>query len=471
MSLSDEITSKNSNYSSINDESMKEKKISFRETYQNYITAFIICSLNLLNVTDRYVVSSVLIDVQHYFQVDKSTAGLLQTAFLLCYMAFSPLNGYLGDRINRKYLLVFSLVLWISSTLLGSYVPADKFYLFVLSRCLFGVATASFETIAVPIIGDRFFNDQKQRNRVIILFCMGPPLGTGLSYLIGILSKDLEPDDWRFSMRITPFALLLILISILTGYFEPKRGKDLKITNNDSNSSSFSQDLKILIKNKTFILLSLCWITGIGALSGFSWWSPTLIDYSLRYHQLPYDLDNLKKAYSLIQSLSGVVGLLIPYQLSIYFKKKSYEDIDCFFISLGFFSSSFFMFLYLASIKISAYLTICIYMLMLIFFNFCWVLETNIFLDIVQPRLRSTANSMMIFFLHLFGDSSSPYWIGLIADKCLDLHTKNTVLSSLYCAQLSNYPLVFVFFISGSFALFTTLSFKKDKQIASNLTN
>lgn len=125
------------------------------ENNQGLVTTFILFSLAFLNVADRYIVSSVLLDVQAYYQVSKSTAGLLQTIFLLFYMAFAPLNGYLGDRINRKYLLVTSILIWITSTIGGSFVDHKHFFLFVLSRCLFGIATASFETIGVPIIGDR----------------------------------------------------------------------------------------------------------------------------------------------------------------------------------------------------------------------------------------------------------------------------------------------------------------------------
>ena len=44
---------------------------------QIYLIPFILALMNLINVTDRYVVSSVLIDVQNFFQVSKSTAGLI----------------------------------------------------------------------------------------------------------------------------------------------------------------------------------------------------------------------------------------------------------------------------------------------------------------------------------------------------------------------------------------------------------
>ena len=88
-------------------------------------------------------------------------------------MAFSPLNGYLGDRINRKYLLVSSISIWLISVIAGSYMNKNMFGLFVFFRCLFGVATASFETIAVPILGDTLKGNQRNRDLALILFNLG----------------------------------------------------------------------------------------------------------------------------------------------------------------------------------------------------------------------------------------------------------------------------------------------------------
>ena len=42
-----------------------------------------------------------------------------QTAFVICYMLFAPLFGYLGDRFNRKSILMFGLALWSAATLVG----------------------------------------------------------------------------------------------------------------------------------------------------------------------------------------------------------------------------------------------------------------------------------------------------------------------------------------------------------------
>ncbi|RMZ93100.1 spinster [Brachionus plicatilis] len=319
-------------------------------------------------------------------------------------------------------------------------------------------------------------NNQKLRNKVLLIFCLGSPLGTGVSYLIGIVSKNVYPHDWRFSMRITPVYTFLVLIAVFVGYQEPARDlvsieqldsteEHFSITKR-TNSKHFLDDLKILFTKKTYILLMFTWTTNLAAYVGFSWWSPTIIDYSLKNQRLPYNLDDIKTAYSILQALCGVLGLLIPYQASAFFKRKSikFAKTDCFFMAGGFFASSILLFVYLATIHFDAYFSLYIYMIMIVCFNLCWILEKNIFLDIVQPNLRSTANSLIIFVLHLFGDSASPYWIGLIVDKCLEYKTQNTMSQLLYCSTLSVYPLIFLYFMSGAFSLFMSFTFLNDKQ-------
>ena len=246
-----------------------------RKAYQGTITIIILFSMNMINNADRYIISSVLIDIEKFFDVSKSIAGLLQTIYLLFFMLSSPFNGYLGDRINRKYMLITGLLLWLVSIIVGSLFNQNQFIYFVITRCFFGIATGIYQPVAIPIIGDRFAHDEKMRSRALVLFNMGPPLGIGLSYIIGVLSKELVSDDWRYSMRFTPFFLIFILILILIGYVEPPKANS-KIENEeeqtllDKNAASavlkkrkYIQDVKILFKNRTYVLLVLAWACGL----------------------------------------------------------------------------------------------------------------------------------------------------------------------------------------------------------------
>ena len=244
---------------------------------QKVIVPFILLCLNLLNVTDRYIISSVLIDIEHFFGISKSTAGLLQTTFLLVYMASSPIFGYFGDRVNRKYLLLLSAVIWITGSISGSFVQKDSFVLFLLSRCLFGIATGAFETIAVPITGDLFEGDQKGRGWALLVFNFGAPIGTGLAYLLTLILKDLNINDWRYSMLVTTPFLGFTFILTLFGFREPRKCKELKNQSVDDQviaqiSNGFISDVKVLSKNKTYLLMTAGWTCLLGAYGKFKFY-------------------------------------------------------------------------------------------------------------------------------------------------------------------------------------------------------
>lgn len=71
------------------------------------------------------VVPGILTDIQDYFSIQDDKGGLLQTAFVLSYMIFAPLFGYLGDRYSRKAIMAAGVFLWSLTTLLGSFMDVS----------------------------------------------------------------------------------------------------------------------------------------------------------------------------------------------------------------------------------------------------------------------------------------------------------------------------------------------------------
>jgi len=60
-----------------------------------------------------------------YGITDDSKSGLLQTSFVVTYMLFSPIFGYLGDRMNRKWIIIGGITFWSLITLSSSFIPPD----------------------------------------------------------------------------------------------------------------------------------------------------------------------------------------------------------------------------------------------------------------------------------------------------------------------------------------------------------
>jgi MFS family permease len=85
----------------------------------------------LVTVIIVYFFSGILKNVQDDFNVGNDLGGLLQTAFVLSYMIFAPLFGYLGDRYSRRFIMAFGVLLWSLTTLIGSYMHVSFAYEFL----------------------------------------------------------------------------------------------------------------------------------------------------------------------------------------------------------------------------------------------------------------------------------------------------------------------------------------------------
>ena len=56
---------------------------------------------------------------------DEWMGGLIQTAFIVCYMIAAPVFGYLGDRYSRKWLIILGIFLWSCSIMASSFMPVS----------------------------------------------------------------------------------------------------------------------------------------------------------------------------------------------------------------------------------------------------------------------------------------------------------------------------------------------------------
>ncbi|KAG9341461.1 hypothetical protein JZ751_019271 [Albula glossodonta] len=137
-----------------------------------------------------------------YFSINDSTSGLLQTVFICSFMLLAPVFGYLGDRYNRKVIMVGGMMAWIVTTLGSSFITQSYFWVLILMRALVGTGEASYSTIAPTIIGDLFSGTK--RTVMISFFYIFIPVGSGLGYIIGSTVAS-ATGDWRWALRVRDF--------------------------------------------------------------------------------------------------------------------------------------------------------------------------------------------------------------------------------------------------------------------------
>ena len=89
-------------------------------TRRQWVAIGILTFVNLINYMDRSTVAGMLEHIKQdkdFNITHDKYLGLLQTAFVVCYMIFAPVFGYFGDRYNRKLLLTVGISFWSLSTL------------------------------------------------------------------------------------------------------------------------------------------------------------------------------------------------------------------------------------------------------------------------------------------------------------------------------------------------------------------
>eukprot|EP00091_Calanus_sinicus_P014216 TRINITY_DN31646_c0_g1_i1.p2 TRINITY_DN31646_c0_g1~~TRINITY_DN31646_c0_g1_i1.p2 ORF type:complete len:124 (-),score=27.85 TRINITY_DN31646_c0_g1_i1:266-637(-) len=97
---------------------------------RKWISLAILFFANLMNYMDRYTVSAILTQFSEEMcpgdpgGCSTSKEGLIQTAFVVVYMAAAPIFGYLGDRYSRKYLMALGVIIWASLSLTASFMPS-----------------------------------------------------------------------------------------------------------------------------------------------------------------------------------------------------------------------------------------------------------------------------------------------------------------------------------------------------------
>ena len=91
---------------------------------------------------------------------------------------------------------------------------------------------------------------------------------------------------------------------------------------------------------------------------------------------------------------------------------------------------------------------------------------------VVIPTRRSTAEAVQILISHAFGDASSPYLIGVVADTLAPHFRGSTTDPSVQFVtlQYALYITAFVCVIGGGFYLATAIFIERDRNMAEKQT-
>ncbi|RZF42670.1 hypothetical protein LSTR_LSTR001465 [Laodelphax striatellus] len=448
------------------------RSVSMRE----WITIAVLCYVNLINYMDRYTIAGILDLIRTHFNISDDKVGLLQTAFVISYMLFAPLFGYLGDRCSRRAIMAAGVFLWSLTTLLGSYM--DDYFWFLFFRALVGVGEASYSTIAPTIISDLFVHDM--RSKMLALFYFAIPVGSGLGYIVGAKTAD-AMGEWQYALRVTPIMGAVAVILILLLMQDPARGESEGRTH--LTASSWSNDIAHITSNASF-MLSTAGFTCVAFVTGaLAWWGPQYIYYGIKLQpgRENTTLSDIAFIFGVIAMCAGLIGVPLGSALAQYLRPR-HPKADPLICAAGLLLSA--PLLFMACLFAGTNVIVCY---VLIFFgqiliNLNWSIVADILLYVVTPTRRSTAEAFQILLSHALGDAGSPYLVGLLSEafkKSLSIvpaaaamsiasssHTEYGPEVEFHSLQYALFTTSFVEVLGGGFFLLTSLYVVHDRSTA-----
>ncbi len=224
----------------------------------------------LLNYMDRQMLSTMKSAMEIDIDELKSATnfGYLMAIFLWIYGLMSPISGIIADKLNRKWLIVGSLLVWSLVTFLMGY--AQTFNQIYWLRALMGVSEALYIPAGLSLIAD--YHSSKTRSLAIGIHMTGLYVGQALG---GFGATVAAKFSWQATFHYFGFvgiAYALVLVFFLKEkknvFVEEKASKKQKVP--------LLKGLALLFSNISFWVI-LIYFT-IPSLPGWATknWLPTL---------------------------------------------------------------------------------------------------------------------------------------------------------------------------------------------------
>jgi len=357
---------------------------------------FILAGLNLFNYLDRSVLSAVLRDVQRDLHLGYEQGGTLATAFMLGYFVTSPIFGFLGDRLPRKWLIAGGIFVWSIGTVLSG--TANAYWNMIWFRVLVGVGEASYATISPSVISDKFFGER--RNNAITVFYVAIPVGMALGYFLG--GYIAAHWSWRHAFICAGAPGLLLALLMLPFADAPR-------VESANKPKPTVRDALRLFQSPDYMLVVLGYTAYTFALGGFQHWGP---NFFYTVHGLAQDdADRFFGGVMLVAGLIGSIGgglaatawhRRTPAGYALLLGWSVVAAIPCAAAALTVHGGALSM----------AFMAVAMFLLFLSMGP-----VNTVILETAPPQLRASAMAVSIFVIHLFGDLWSPKIVGILADR------------------------------------------------------
>ncbi len=373
----------------------------------------LLLAINLFNYIDRSVLAAVMPTLMQTFIAPAWMFGLLTTVFIISYMCFAPVFGWLADRYRRWSLIAVGVVLWSLAS--GASGLAMSVGMMLATRVFVGIGEAAYGPVAPTIIADMY--PVERRGRSLAWFYAAIPVGSALGFLLGsaVLGAGLS---WRWAFwLVVPPGMLLGVVALLKR--DPPREDVVARGDQTSPKPASLADYRQLLHIRSYLLNTAGMTAMTFALGGIAVWMPTYIVWRrIQAGELnPADTTAVDQAaagagsvFGPIVVVAGLIGTLAGGWVGD--KLRSRWPGSYFLVSGIGMLLAFPLMLLLPITPFPLAWGLIFIACFCLFFN---TGPTNTILaNVTHPSIRAAGFALNIFVIHILGDAISPYLMPII---------------------------------------------------------
>lgn len=349
-----------------------------------------------LNYADRQVLSGIFPALEKEFGFSKFQLGMIGSMFMWVYASLVWLMGFIGDRVNRKKLILGGCLFWSLITMTTGW--CSLFWQFLVVRGLEGFGESCYFPSSNAMLSD--YHEHKHRSTALSLHQSGVYFGTIAGSAFGAWLA--QHYGWRYGFYF--FGGLGIVVSLVLFFFlkEPEHSRRGTTASQQSVVATFVQ----LIKRPELLLMMAAFVCVNMVAMIFLTWMPTFL-----YEKFQMTLTQAG-FYSVIfiQVTSALSAPLCGFTGDLLARRIRHGRLTVQVISL--------LFGTVAIVVIGLGTKISLLAAMMILFGLCKSgYDAGIFgalFDYIEPDIRGSAAGLVIS-LGYFGGALGPILLGAIA--------------------------------------------------------
>ncbi|MGZ5931232.1 MAG: spinster family MFS transporter [Rhizomicrobium sp.] len=356
----------------------------------------------VINYLDRNILNILLPAIKAEFHLKDAALGLLSgTSFAILYATLGVPLAWLADRVNRRNVIAWSMMLFSAMTLVSGY--AASFVQLVSARVGTGIGEAGTSPSVNSIISDLY--EPKERAGALSFYAAGLNVGLLLAFFGGGWIE--QHFGWRNAFLAAGIPGLIIALLFLFTVPEPRRGHIEELADTGT-APHLPETIRYLWSQRSFRFIALG--TAMSSFGGYA--GNTFVPAFLaRNHHMSSAEIGVTLAV-----LFGAVGGLGTYYSGVIADWLGKRDVRWNMYVIVLFtllSIPFFPFYYLAP---SLVVTLA-----------CAIIPTAngaaylapsyaMVQSLVPLRMRAQAAAILLFVLNIIGFGLGPLTVGAISD-------------------------------------------------------